>query len=90
MPGARRSYDSHFKEGAVRVVRGTGKSIAKAADDLGVPKATLTNWVIEDRRRRGERLGPATWTWAGPARWRRRSLSYAWSVMSSSGQWSFG
>ena len=58
MPGARRSYDSHFKEGAVRVVRETGKSIAKVADDLGVPKATLTNWVREDRRRRGERLDP--------------------------------
>jgi transposase len=60
MPQARRSYDSHFKEGAVRVVRETGKSIEKVAQDLGIPKATLTNWVREDRRRRGERADPAT------------------------------
>ena len=60
MPETRRSYDSHFKEGAVRVVRETGRSIAKVAEELGVPKATLTNWVREDRQRRGERADPAT------------------------------
>jgi transposase len=60
MPENRRNYDSHFKEGAVQVVRETGRSIAKVADELGVPKATLTNWVREDRRRRGERADPAT------------------------------
>jgi transposase len=60
MPDNRRSYDSHFKEGAVQVVRDTGRSIAKVADELGVPKATLTNWVREDRQRRGERASPAT------------------------------
>jgi len=60
MPQARRSYDTHFKQGAVRVVRETGKSIDKVAQDLGIPKATLSNWVREDRRRRGERADPAT------------------------------
>jgi transposase len=60
MPETRRVYDSHFKEGAVRVVRETGKSIAKVAEDLGVPKATLTNWVRADRQKRGERVDPAT------------------------------
>jgi transposase len=60
MPETRRVYDSHFKEGAVRVVRETGKSIATVAEDLGVPKATLTNWVRADRQKRGERVDPAT------------------------------
>jgi transposase-like protein len=38
MPEARRSYDGHFKEGAVQVVRETGRSIARAAEELGCPK----------------------------------------------------
>jgi transposase len=37
MPENRRNYDSHFKEGAVQVVRETGRSIAKVADELGLP-----------------------------------------------------
>ena len=60
MPETRRSYDSHVKDRAVQVVRETGRSTAKVAEELGVPKATLTNWVREDRQRRGERADPAT------------------------------
>jgi transposase len=60
MPRRGRRYDSHFKEGAVQVVRETGRSITKVAEELGVPKPTLTNWVREDRERRGERANPAT------------------------------
>src|ERR1700678_4293010 len=90
MPQARRSYDSHFKEGAVRVVRETGKSIEKVAQDLGIPKATLTNWVREDRRRRGERADPATVDMEKVRQMKKRSLSCGWSVMSSSDQWSSG
>jgi transposase len=59
MPEARRSYDTYFKEGAVRVVRETGKSVAQVAADLGLPKGTLANWVKQDRLARGERLDPA-------------------------------
>ena len=43
-----------FKEGAVRLVRETGKPIAQVAKDLGIIEGTLGNWVDEDRRRRGE------------------------------------
>lgn len=60
MPDKKRKYDSHFKEGAVRVVRETGKPIAQVAKDLDVPKPTLTNWVRLDREKHGERATPAT------------------------------
>ena len=35
MPDSRRKYDPEFKEGAVRIVRETGKPIAQIARDLG-------------------------------------------------------
>ena len=54
----RRKYDRVFREGAVRVVRETGKSIAQVADGLGHPKGTLANWVGQDKMARGEKLDP--------------------------------
>ena len=48
----RRKFDRDFREGAVRLVRETGKPIAQVARDLGVNEGTLGNWVNADRRRR--------------------------------------
>ena len=47
----RRKYDREFQEGAVRIVRETGKSIAQVARDLGIHEGTLGNWVAQDRAR---------------------------------------
>ncbi len=41
----RRSYDAGFREGAVRTVLESGKSIAAIARDLGINEGTLGNWV---------------------------------------------
>ena len=56
-PEIRRKFDKEFQEGAVRIVRETGKSIAVVARDLGVHPGTLGNWVAKDRVERGEAEG---------------------------------
>ncbi len=57
MPEARRKYDKEFQEGAVRIVRETGKSIAAVARDMDINAGTLGNWVARDRVERGEAEG---------------------------------
>ncbi len=52
--GALKGDEQDFKEGAVRLVRETGKPIAQVARELGIHDATLGNWVNAERRRRGE------------------------------------
>jgi transposase len=57
MPETLRKYDSEFREGAVRIVRETGKPVAQVARDLGIHEGTLGNWVNKDRIERGEKEG---------------------------------
>jgi transposase len=57
MGETRRKFDQDFREGAVRLVRETGKPIAQVARDLGINEGTLGNWVNVDKRRRGDGTG---------------------------------
>jgi transposase len=57
MSETRRKYDREFRDGAVRIVRETGKSMAHVAEDLGISPRTLENWVAKDRVERGEAEG---------------------------------
>jgi len=52
MSEKRKKYDREFRDGAVRIVRETGKPIAQVARDLGVHEGTLGNWVDHDREAR--------------------------------------
>lgn len=49
MSESRKKYDQEFKDGAVRIVKETGKPIAQVARDLGVNEGTLGNWLAKDR-----------------------------------------
>jgi transposase len=52
---ARRKFDAEFKEGAVRIVRESGKPVARVARELGISDGTLGNWVrVDNRARDGE------------------------------------
>jgi transposase len=53
----RRSFDREFREGAVRIVRETGRPIAQVARELGLHEGTLGRWVKLDRQAR-EGEGP--------------------------------
>jgi transposase len=48
----RRNFDREFREGAVRIVRETGRPIAQVARELGLHEGTLGRWVNLDRRAR--------------------------------------
>jgi len=52
MAETRRKFDKDFKEGAVRLVRETGKPIAQVARELGINEGTLGNWCARERRGR--------------------------------------
>jgi transposase len=52
MAETRRKFDQDFRDGAVRIVRETGRPIAQVAKDLGVHEGTLGNWVTKDRNAR--------------------------------------
>src|SRR4029077_2294617 len=52
MAMVRRNFDREFREGAVRIVRETGRPIAQVARERGLHEGTLGRWVNLDRRAR--------------------------------------
>ena len=50
MAEKRRKFDPELREGAVRIVTETGKSVAEVARDLGINETTPASWVSRVRR----------------------------------------
>ena len=82
MAETRRKFDEDFRQGAVRIVRETGKPIAQVARELGINEGTLGNWCAQDRRSRAGGGGPlsederVSWSGCGG-----RTRSWRCSVM---------
>jgi transposase len=53
----RRQFDDEFKKDAVRLVESGNLSVRQVAEDLGISKATLSNWVDKARKERREAGG---------------------------------
>jgi transposase len=55
---ARRKFDPDFREGAIGIVRESGRPIAQIARELGINEGTLGNWVNMDRLAREQADSP--------------------------------
>jgi transposase-like protein len=77
----RRKYDSEFRQGAVTIVRETGRPIAEVARELGIGAGTLGNWVKRTGSPGARRLTGPGWTRVMCVGSSGRTPSCGWSVM---------
>ncbi len=55
--GQRRKYDKEFKENALELLKVSGKSVPKVAEELGIPPKNLYTW-IEEAKELGDNAFP--------------------------------
>ncbi|MFF1605941.1 transposase [Streptomyces mirabilis] len=65
---AMKDYSDEFKADAVALYESTPGALSKSiAADLGINRATLREWVLRDRERRGVTAAARSW-WLIPIR----------------------
>ena len=60
MPPTRPPYSPEFKEEAIRLMRSSGKLLARISRELDVSEQTLRNWRKQEEIDEGEREGITT------------------------------
>lgn len=90
MSEKRRKFTKEDREGAVRIVRETGRPVVQVARELGINEGTLGNWVVKDREVREQTEGLSRGDIAELKRLRAEVAELAMSVMSSSDRWPGG
>jgi transposase len=72
MPSSRPPYSPEFRRQAVELLRSSGQSIPRIADELGVSPQSLRNWVKQTQLDSGARRdGLTSDELRGPVGWRR-------------------
>jgi transposase len=75
MPSSRPPYSPEFRRQAVELLRSSGQSIPRIADELGVSPQSLRNWVKQTQLDSGARRDGLTSDERdelhGPVGWRR-------------------
>jgi transposase len=51
------TYTPEFRAEAVKLVESTGMSVAKAAEQLSIPKSSLSNWIRAARAGKLQQVG---------------------------------
>ncbi|MFI5999358.1 transposase [Streptomyces sp. NPDC051366] len=93
MAEKRRKFEPEFREGAVRIVTETGKSIPEVAEGLGINETTLASWVSRARRAGTAPTGASDELNGCGGRMSSSggtTRNWRWSVKSSNAAWSCG
>lgn len=51
--GERKSYDQEFKQEVIKLIKAANRTVSSVANDLGISKSTITQWVKQNDKHKG-------------------------------------